>query len=324
MRKNNRNRTEYRPDLNGARLEERVVLSLPPGFNFVGPNQVAQLRAAVARASRSIEFGVRTQIQAQARQLFAAGTPTPQQIANFDANAQGAIVSGASALANMLAVLPHTRTNLVPLAARAFLANGQNSLLSRVNNLVNNSSAMSSLPQLQAALAQDVRSVFGNVSAQTAQFFANQNFNNDVLNASDGSETLSQFIGDRIITQFANNLGNLASAFPTVANAVLFGNGVTSATTGRDSSNFNQMVTRGAGPGRVQPCKRAPTVARGNQPHPDASELDIWHRQHDGRHGDNRHRANHPREFYLDVAIATHDEHSLRHCLADRIFHGVF
>ena len=230
MRKNRRNRNEFHPNLNGATLEERVVLSLPPGFNFVSTQQVSQLRAAVTRVFRSTEFSVRTEIQAQARQLLASGTPTPTQIADFESNADGIIVSGTSAVANMFAVLPNTQRGLVPNSAREFLANNQNSLLSRVNNLINSGFKMGSPFQLNTALAQNVRAVFGDVNTQAGQFFANENFNHAVLEATDGSQSLSQFLGDRIITQFANNLGNLALAFPTVANSVLFANGATTAT----------------------------------------------------------------------------------------------
>ena len=88
MRKNGRNRKTFQPNVSGARLEERVVLSVPPGYAFVGPRQAAQLRGAFGRAFRSTEFDVRTEIQAQARQLFASGTPTAQQIANFEASAE--------------------------------------------------------------------------------------------------------------------------------------------------------------------------------------------------------------------------------------------
>ncbi len=79
-----------------------------------------------------------------------------------------------------------------------------------------------------------------------AQFLANQNLNSMVIQASDGSQSLSQFIGDRIITQFANNLGNLALAFPNVANSVLFANGATTASPVA-TQQFNQMVTPALG-----------------------------------------------------------------------------
>ena len=105
MRSNGRNRIAFRPEFNGAGLEERLVLSVPPGFAFVNPRQVAQLRAGVGRALRSTEFAMRTEIQAQARQLFANGTPTAQQVADFQANANGIISAGTAAVANMFAIL---------------------------------------------------------------------------------------------------------------------------------------------------------------------------------------------------------------------------
>ena len=246
MSKNNRNRNAFRPELSGASLEERVVLSLPAGYNFVSPQQAAQFRAAFSRAFRSMQFDVRTQIQNQARQLFASGTPTAQQIANFEANAEGIIVAGTSGLANMFALLPGAQRRLVPSTARMLLANNQSSLLSRIQNLANNTNVTSSLSSLETAIRQDVRSAFGNVSTQAGQFLANQNLNTMVIQASDGSQSLSQFIGDRIISQFANNLGNLALAFPTVANSVLFANGATTASPAA-IQQFNQMVTPALG-----------------------------------------------------------------------------
>ena len=64
--------------------------------------------------------------------------------------------------------------------------------------------------------------------------------------ANDGSQSLSQFIGDRIIGQLANNLGNLAIAFPNVGNSVLFANGATTASPAA-VGQFNQMATSALG-----------------------------------------------------------------------------
>ena len=59
MRKDSRKRTSFRPEMSGAALEERVVLSLPPGFTFVTPQQAVQFRAAfnLAFARRSLTPG---------------------------------------------------------------------------------------------------------------------------------------------------------------------------------------------------------------------------------------------------------------------------
>ena len=138
MRTNRRNHAAFRPDLNRNGLEERLVLSLPPGFNFVSPEQASRFRAAVSREVRSTEFAVRTQIQAQARQLFANGTPTTQQMADFEADADGTILAGTSAVASTFALVPGAQRSLVPSTARALLGNSQSSLMSRVHNLVTN------------------------------------------------------------------------------------------------------------------------------------------------------------------------------------------
>ena len=166
VRKNRRNRVAFRPELNATALEERVVLSLPPGYTFVNAQQAAQFRAAFSRALRSTEFSVRTEIQAEATQLFASGTPTPQQLATFEANAQGTVAAGTVALANMFALLPGSQRRLIPSTARALLANSQNSLMSRVANVVANANNSSSLANLENALTRNVRGVFGNVRAR--------------------------------------------------------------------------------------------------------------------------------------------------------------
>ena len=120
MRKNNTKPKciSSRPESEPA-SKNALVLSVPPGFNFVSPQQASQFRAAFGRVFRSTEFGVRTEIQAQARQLFASGTPTAQQMADFEANADGTIVAGTSAVANMFALLPGAQRRLVPSTARA-------------------------------------------------------------------------------------------------------------------------------------------------------------------------------------------------------------
>ena len=208
--------------------------------------QAAQFRAAFSRALRSTEFNVRTEIQAEARQLYASGTPTPQQIANFESSADGTIAAGTVALSNMFALLPGTQQRLIPSAARALLSNNQNSLMSRVANIAANGGDLSSLASLENALTQNVRTVFGNVRTVAEQYVANDNLNNTVLYASDGSESLSQFVGDRIISQLANNLGNMALAYPAVGNSVLFANGATTASTAA-VQQLNQMTTSALG-----------------------------------------------------------------------------
>jgi len=227
-------------------LEERVVLSVPPGFLFVTPQQAGQFRGAFNRVFRATEFNVRTQIQAEARQLFANGTPTAQQLTDFQANAAGSIVAGTAAAANLFALLPGGQRNLVPSTARALLASSQNSLMSRVASLANNSNATSSLANMETALTRVVRSGFGNVGTQANQFLANTNLNRAVLMATDGSQSLSQFVGDRIISQLGSNLGNLAFAFPTVGNSVLFANGTTTANAAA-LQQFSQMTTSALG-----------------------------------------------------------------------------
>jgi hypothetical protein len=242
MRATRRNRKSVRPDLCRAGLEDRLVLSLPPGYTFTTPAQVAQLGGALNRVLRSTEFGVRTQIQAAARQLLAGTTPTAQQVADFQADADGMIVAGTSSTANLLALLPGSQNRLLPGTVRALLSSNQNSLLSRVQNIVANTNDMSSSAALDTAIAQAVRNTFGTVQAQADQTFANENFNRAILYSTSGAESLAQFVGDRIVTQFSNNFGNLAVAFPSVANSVLFANGATTASAAA-IQELNQMAT---------------------------------------------------------------------------------
>ena len=118
--------------------------------------------------------------------------------------------------------------------------------MSRVANIAANGGDLSSLASLENALTQNVRTVFGNVRTVAEQYVANDNLNNTVLYASDGSESLSQFVGDRIISQLANNLGNMALAYPAVGNSVLFANGATTASTAA-VQQLNQMTTSALG-----------------------------------------------------------------------------
>ena len=124
--------------------------------------------------------------------------------------------------------------------------------------------------------------------------------------ANDGSENLSQFIGDRIISQFANNLGNLVLAVPTVANSVLFANGATTASPAA-VQQFNQMTTQALGLTAFTLGNELQLLPNGTSVIPALSEL-AFRNHHRNHHRHNRQHVAHGSEPYRRIGGLAHHE----------------
>jgi hypothetical protein len=271
MRSKRKDRNTFRPSVVEASLEDRLVLSSNPivfnngmslafrlspavrvaarpaqvsvaqaGVQNTSTLTVRQLRRAFLQQSRAAATALRQMIKDQATQLFANGTPTPQQLADFNAMVNGAIDATAFQLSSQAALLPGSNRRLVPAIQNALLGDRRNSLLNRVQAITQSSRTTRSAAALQAALGRQLNTSLLGVNNQLNGFFATTNLNRLSVDQNGQRIPLQQFLGGQVINQFGNTLGALSQSFPTVANSVLFPNGATTATADAQAALANQ------------------------------------------------------------------------------------
>lgn len=255
----------FRPSVSESTLEDRVALSsfaarLSGAVNIrflqqSRPAPLAQISASSSRAQALIQAqqtrqmristrqfrdifirqfhtalrDLRSMINAQSAQLFASGTPTPQQLTDFNQFVNGAVNAAAFRVSSLAALLPGSSARLVPGIQQAFLGSGPASLVSRIQFIATNPNLTTSTA-LQNALSSAVVRTFLNNQAQLRTFFNTTNLGRLSVNQFGQPIPLPQFIGSQVVSQFGNTLGLLAQGVPTLANTTLFANGVTTPT----------------------------------------------------------------------------------------------
>ncbi len=247
MRSLKQDRRRFPPTLDGMALEERVVLSGGPGslpraiaaaaFPGMGARQNS---AASALSRRDLLQSYRTQIQAasndlrqyvrdQIAQLYATGTPTQAQLADFRDQLSGAVNASAFRLSSQLALLPRATERLVAGVQNNLLANNGSSLLPRFNRLLD-SQALTQSPNRLANFLDRVVNVngLGNLGQFNNYLTTIPIFRNSVDATTGQNIPLQQFMAQQALFQFGNSLGSLANGFPNVANSAIFQNGTLS------------------------------------------------------------------------------------------------
>ena len=268
-----KNRRAFHPTLNGALLEDRVVpstltsaeiqaalqssrgisaraffatlpVAAPSGIATSSSSAmtVRQVENAYLRQVRTATTDLRQTINSELTQLFASGKPTAQQLAAFDSFAQGAVDATALRLSSQAALLPGSSTHLVSAIQDSLLSTSAGSLVSRIQNAVNSSRATQTAQALQSAVTRQVTSSMQTQSARLGNFFNTTSLNRLSVDTSGSRIPLQQFIGNQIVSQLGDSLGALAQSFPTVANSVLFANGVTTPTTTAQTAFMNQTA----------------------------------------------------------------------------------
>jgi hypothetical protein len=265
-----RQRFAFRPSACEARLEDRVVLAagsattvaLGPGVVAIVPPPAAWAstlgppvrpgiatgglasRQGVARElafARQIQRSYLQQVRAasrdlqqvignQASQLFAAGTPTAQQLSDFNAFVDGAINATAFRVSSQAALLPNAGSRLVGSIQDALLGGGRQSLMSQIQGQAFASRNTGSLQALQNAIGQGINRSFQGVNNSFGSFFGTTPLLRVSVDPTTGQRIpLQQFLGQQVINQFGQSLGALNQALPTFGNTSLFANGATTA-----------------------------------------------------------------------------------------------
>ena len=246
-------RNVFRPALGETTLEERVVMSV--GASHVSAAAVsqtglsaAQVRAAYAKALHNATSNLRQYINAQAVQLYANGKPTADQLANFKAQVAGAVNATAFNLSSQESLLPRSSRGVAALQ-NSLLGSSRNSLMSRIDNALLSNRNLSSATSLENAIGRGITTTFLGQRSALNNFFNTTPLNQLSVDANGNHIGLQQFLGGRALDQFSNSLGSFASAFPNVANSMLFPGGVNNGGT-PDSSllqAFNGQTTNALG-----------------------------------------------------------------------------
>jgi len=248
-----KNRIAFRPSLTGSRLEDRVVLngSSAPGTSFLaqpvniqpiavvqaGQNNVTarQLFGTSRQQFRAAQISLRQFASNQLAALYndpanldSRGRLTPEALASFNANVAGAINATALRLSTQSSLLPGSGRRLVPALQNSLLGSQNNSLTSRITNLVNSGRFGRSQTALQNAINRQINASFTNNSARLTNFFRTTPLNRLSLDQTTGQRIpLSQFVNNQASFLINNTFGTLANSVGGNAQSALFNtNGV--------------------------------------------------------------------------------------------------
>lgn len=252
-----RKRLEFHPSLEGAPLEVRVVpavvapivrthdvlLQTEAANRLENSLTAGRLRTTMRNAIRSAATDAWSAINAQVRQLYANGTPTAQQKADFNAAVGGILDATALRLSSLAGLLPGGNAQLVPGIQRALIGSQNGSLANRIASLTESGRATRSVRTLETAITQQLNRAVAGRTAAVNTFLAGNSLNNLSVDATGTAIPLRQYIGNQFITQLGNTLGSLSQSFPTVANSMLFANGATSATTEAQQAFAQQYLS---------------------------------------------------------------------------------
>jgi hypothetical protein len=184
---------------------------------------VARVRRAIFQQARSLATDVRSAIDKQIAALYANGKPTAQRIADFNSAVMGISDVVALRLSSQADLLPGSSARLIPRLQDSLLGSGSNSLISRIQSL--SGSSPSSASGLRAVVTRQVNATLRGVSGQFGNYFRTTNINRLSVGPNGGRVSLQQFMGNRLMSQVSNSLGQLAQSFPGVASSALFPNG---------------------------------------------------------------------------------------------------
>jgi hypothetical protein len=244
MRIDRKGAIAFRPSLDDSSLETRLVLSTGRLAMMAHANagtaiQTHLVLSALRNQNRAAANHLRGMIDNQVAQLFANGTPTAQQRADFNAQVSGEVLASAFQLSSQDSLLPGS-TRLVSRLQGSLLGNAPNSFLTRVQNLSQSPFMGASSMRLQNAMTRQLNASFGANGARLNNFLATTPINRLSVNQARQRIPLQQFMGSQIVNQLGNTLGSLAQSFNTNANSSLFANGVTTATPANQIALLNQ------------------------------------------------------------------------------------
>ena len=272
-----RNRKQFRPNLDGFALEERVVLSVAPAvLNLRGgpawlvgnanatvgqvstravsgsPSTAAQvgslnvtqaqLRTALLRAFRNSYRDLRTAVDQAAAQLFAqsGGNISNAALQNFNNYVQGIVNLTTYRQLSLASVVPGGSRLASAVQTLSVDNSFGRSLINRLDNVVRNGN-YATTGQLQRQLNRQISLYQAGSDVHLQRFVSTTNFNRLSVDANTGQRvSLARFIGGQIASQFGNNLAAMANAFNTNAATSLFANGATP--TAAQLSSFNNSA----------------------------------------------------------------------------------
>jgi hypothetical protein len=232
-----KSRNAFRPSLGDSALEDRLTLSSTaevqvlivqptPAPAPVSPAMaIARVRRGILQQIRSLAPQLRSAINDQITALHANGNPTAQQVADFNAAVQGISNAAALRLSGQAALLPGSSSRLIPRLQNALLGSGPNSLISRIQSFSGSDRTVASASALQAAVTRQVNATLRSTVSQFGNFFSTTNLNRLSVGPNGGRVPLQQFMGNQLLSQLSNSLGQFAKSFPDVANSALFPNG---------------------------------------------------------------------------------------------------
>ena len=259
--KRSKKRITFRPKVSEAQLEERLVLSsasaveagstvsaavapatplaaAPPIYsplvisNAAPWRTVRQLRHAYTREVKLAALDLRNAVATDIQQLYADnnGDPTSQQMANLTASVEGAVDATALQLSSEASLLPASTNRLVPAIQKSLLGSGSTSLATKLNTILQSAGNMATAQKLQQTLGRVIAMAPSQLAGRFTNYFDTTSVNQLSVNSSGQQIPLEEYMANQLVSQLGNTLGSLAQSYPTVADSVLYPNGVAGTT----------------------------------------------------------------------------------------------
>jgi len=224
-----KNRVAFRPSVGDACLEDRLEMAIlagvprtpsalvstaQAGTGQQGTMSLQQIRQAFVQQFRAANRDLLQLIGNEITLAYRNGTPSAQQLADLNAQINGAVNATAFRLSSQAALLPNGSARLVPAIQNALLGSRTNGLLGRIQALTQSSRATSSIQSLQNAVGRQLNAVAQGNLNQLARFFNTTSLNRLSVDTTGNRIPLQQFLGRQVITQFGNTLGGLSQSFP--------------------------------------------------------------------------------------------------------------
>jgi hypothetical protein len=262
MLRERRKRHAFQPCVNGARLEDRVVLS----HVSMSAIHASRTQALAARAAQGNAEGLprntysraellslyRTQFQSAGTalkqvinsgiaQIYANGRPSQTQLNALQTLVLGAVDATTFRVASQVALLPATQ-NFVGSVQNQLLQPQGGSLAGRLNGIIGSPRFNQSPGRLRFALGRTIDAQAMRLAGQMDNYLNTTPVFRLSTNSAGQLVGPRQFMAQQVINQFINTYATLAQAFPKLAQTALFANGATTTTPDVQGKFNNQVV----------------------------------------------------------------------------------
>ncbi len=184
---------------------------------------------------------LKSYLGSQITQLYASGQPSSAQLNNLQLQVIGAMDATTLRVSSQIGLLPGS-SSLVSGVQDAFLANNGVSLVDRLNGIVGYGAFNASASRLTSVLNSVINREVSGLTSSFESFLRNAPVYRMATDQTGQIVPIQQYMAQQAVSHFTNAFGALAQGYPTVASALLFPGGATSATPQLEQSLQTQTL----------------------------------------------------------------------------------